>query len=359
MAFAGMNREIRKVGVIGSGNIGPDITLFLSKVFTPHGVPVVLVDIAPEALERGRARIRKKLDKGVTAGAFQPDFADRMIENIRFTTDYADLSGADLVIEAATEELSIKEKIFAELERVCAPDALLASNSSHLEPDVIFGRVREAHRCLVAHFFFPAERNLIVEIVPHAKTDRAITTFAMKFFEAIGKVPIRVKGRYGYAVNPVFEGLFHAALLLVDRGYASEKVVDAIAQKALKMGVGPFTGMNLTGGTPITYRGMQHYHTKIMPWFEVHPRLEERFRSGEPWPAAGRGEVVEYDEATYEAVAKRLQGAYLGLVNEVYGSGIVELGDLELAVETALVIEGPFKMMNRLGIETALSLVQA
>jgi 3-hydroxyacyl-CoA dehydrogenase len=99
---------------------------------------------------------------------------------------------------------------------------------------------------------FPAERNVLVEVVPGRDTDPKVADFCMRFYEQIGKVPIRVKSRYGYAVDPVFEGIFQAAALIVEEGTAGVKQVDAIACKA-RGGVGPFTAMNLTGGNPCDY----------------------------------------------------------------------------------------------------------
>ena len=121
--------------------------------------------------------------------------------------------------------------------------AVLASNSSHLEPEAIFAELGDRSRTLVIHYFFPAERNPVVEIVPGADTSSDLTASLMKFYEAIGKVPIEVKSRYGYAIDPIFEGLFQAAALLVEDGAGTTKEVDAVAARALGLTVGPFTAM--------------------------------------------------------------------------------------------------------------------
>lgn len=331
------------IGIVGSGNIGPDIALYMSKV----GRRVVVNDIAQAALDNGRARTEKKIARGVETGAFKPAQAEAMLDKLTWTTDKSALAGAEMIIEAATEELRIKQAIFRELD---AP--ILASNSSHLEPEAIFG---DDPRGLVTHFFFPAERNPVVEVVPGRATDPSVADFCMKFFEAIGKVPIRVGSRYGYALDPIFEGLFLAALRLADAGTATHKQIDVVAQQALGLGVGPFTAMNLTGGTPITRIGLGHYKTKIMSWFDVPPGLRDR---AEPWPAPGRGENVAVD-AVYDAVASRLTGAYFGLVGEVLDSGITNVDDLNMAAELALVIRPPFEMMNAVGPAESRRLVEA
>lgn len=359
MPYTAFGRTIRKIGVVGSGQIGPDIALYFSKVLHRSGVPVVVVDVAHAALEAGSAKTRKKLDKGVESKAFKAEEADSIFRNITFTGDYSALAGSDLVVEAATERLPLKQSIFAQLESLCPPDAILASNSSHLEPEAIFEKSKNPGRCLCIHYFFPAERNLLVEVIPGARTDRAVADFAMKFYEAIGKVPIRVRSRYGYAVDPIFEGLFQAAALCVEQGLASPKVVDAIACKALGLGVGPFTAMNLTGGNPITQHGLDEMHTKVNPWFKSPKLMNDQIASGKPWEAAGRGEAVSFTPETYETVAAELEGAYFGLAGEIIDAGLCSTADLEMAVEIGLVMTPPFALMNRLGVGKSLDRVKA
>jgi enoyl-CoA hydratase/3-hydroxyacyl-CoA dehydrogenase len=358
MPFSILGRSLTRVGVVGSGQIGPDIALFFSKTLAPHGVPVVVTDVAPAALEAGAARTKKKIDKGVETGAFTPDEAGRMARNITWTSEKQGLAGADLVIEAATERLEIKRSIFAELEGLVPHDAILASNSSHLEPEEIFAQAKRPDRTLVIHYFFPAERNVLVEVVPGKETAAAVAGFCMRFYEAIGKVPIRVGSRYGYAIDPIFEGLFLAALLLHEAGVASPKQIDAIAQKTLGLGVGPFTAMNLTGGNPLTQVGLGHYRDKIMPWFRSPKPLDEMVAKKGQWEAAGRGETVEWSAATGERVSRALLGAFFGLSCEILHSGITNVGDLDMAVELGLVMKPPFTLMNETGVPKALELVQ-
>lgn len=359
MAWEIYGRSIKKVGVVGSGNIGPEIALFFSKVIHGHEVPVIVVDIAEQALKSGEARVEGKIGRGVKTGAFQKEAAESMIANISWTTDYSKLKGADLVIEAATEDIGIKRKIFAELEKVCPESAILASNSSHMEPEFIFEKAKHKKRCLVIHYFFPAERNIIVEIVPGKDTAPEVESFLMSFYELIGKAPIRVKSRYGYAVDPIFEGIFLAAAFLVEKGLGTVKQVDTMAQRALGLGVGPFTAMNLTGGNPIIEHGLQEMHDKIAPWFKLPAILESQLVSGKSWDTPKRGEEISYSEGIYERAADYLRGAYFGLVCEILDSGIVSLSDLEMAVEAALVAKAPFQMMNKMGVEKALKLVKA
>lgn len=359
MAFTMFGRTIRKIGVIGSGNIGPDIALHLSQNLYAYGVPVVVVDIIQAALDAGSRKAQSKMAKAAEKGILKKEVADAIFKNMIFTTDYDTLSNADLVIEAAFESIDVKNKIFARCEEVCPETAVLASNTSHMVPDEIFNKVKDKSRCLALHYFFPAERNIAFEIIPAKETDPALVEFLMKFYEFIGKAPIYVEGRYGFALNPIFEGIFLAAALAVEKSLASVKQVDAIVQKALGMGVGPFTAHNLAGGNPLTQHGLKGMTTAIMPWYRSPKILDEQVKSGKPWETAGRGENVDYGPDTYQAVSDSVLGAYFGMACEIVGSGITNISDLELGVDVGLVMTPPFGLMNKIGVKKALELVEA
>lgn len=359
MAFTLGSRSLKKIGIVGSGQIGPDIALHMSKVLVPDGVSVVVVDIAPAALEAGRAKLDKKVHTGIETKAFTPEQGSAMKTNVSFTEDYEALRDADLVIEAATEDLALKQRIFAQVETLAASDGILASNSSHLEPDRIFTEANDPSRALVIHYFFPAERNPVVEIVPAQDTAPEVVDWILAFYEAIGKVPIRVGSRYGYAIDPIFEGLFQAAALAVEEGLGTVKEVDWVARKALGLGVGPFTAMNLTGGNPITSHGLDQAHERVNPWFQTPSLMKDAIASGEAWDVPARGESVDVNTERAQEIEARMVGAYFGLVNEVFSSGIVSLADLELGVSIGLVIRSPFAFMNEVGLQGALDRVRA
>ncbi|MBK8207816.1 MAG: 3-hydroxyacyl-CoA dehydrogenase/enoyl-CoA hydratase family protein [Planctomycetes bacterium] len=358
MAFTLKNWTLEKVGVIGSGQIGPDIALYFAKVLAPFGVSVVVIDVSADALAKGKAKLEKKVAKGVETGAFKALEAEAMTKSLTWTSDYAALKGCRLVIEAATENKDIKQKIVSALEAVVEPDCIIASNSSHMEPEVIFEKAKTPEHGLVVHYFFPAERNIIVEVVPGAKTHDVVTNWVMAFYEQIGKAPIQVGSRYGYAIDPVFEGIFQAAALQVESGAGNVKQVDEIARKALGLGIGPFTAMNLTGGNPITAVGLDHYTTKIHKWFRTPASLKALNEKKANWETAGKGEKVEYTEEQFKRIADAMTGAYFGLVGEIVDSGISNVGDMNMAVSTALVVKPPFEWMNEMGVNNALKLVE-
>lgn len=132
------DRSLTKVGVIGSGSIGPDIALYLAKVLAVESVSVVVVDVSQAALTRGEERLRKKVEKGIASGAFSTDLGEAMLRAVTFTPEYRELRGAGMVIEAATENLEIKQKIFLKVQEICGDECIMLSNSSHLTPEEIF-----------------------------------------------------------------------------------------------------------------------------------------------------------------------------------------------------------------------------
>ena len=362
MSLRAKHLTIRRVGVVGSGQIGPDIALHFAKTIHAVGGSVTVVDVAPPALERGLAKLEQKVAKGRESGAFTPDAADGIRAAVSFTSDYGALRDADLVIEAATENLAVKRRIFGQLESLCSPSAILASNSSHIEPELIFEPLQRRDRALVIHYFFPAERNPLVELVPipgRDGTSPGLVDAVDALYEAMGKVPIRVGSRYGYAVNPVFEGLFLAAALAVEDGLGTTKEVDAAARRALGLGVGPFTAMNLTGGNPITSHALDEMTTRVGPWFRTPRLMKEAMASGAPWDVPKRGEEVLLPTDREQRIADCMRGAFFGICGEIVDAGIVSLSDLELGVELGLVMRAPFAFMNALGVENSLALVRS
>ena len=361
MGFTFKGFPIDKIGVIGSGQIGPDIALYFAKALGSRDVPVVVVDVSTDALAQGRAKADQKIAKGVETGAFTAEAAERMSRVLCFTNDYEQLRGASLVIEAATEDLDVKRKIFTQLGEICGPTTILASNSSHLEPDTLFASLSLSARAraLVIHYFFPADRNPLVEIVPGRETAPALVNVLMGLFESIGKVPIRVAGRFGFAVNPVFEGLFLAAALAVEEGLGSTKEVDSVARTALRLGVGPFTAMNLTGGNPITNHALGEMTSKLGRWWRSPKLMQDAMASGAPWDVPKRDERIVVPPEREHRIRDTMRGAYFGLVGQILDSGIITLADMELAVETGLAMRAPIEFMNELGVSNALRLVEA
>ena len=359
MSYQFKNIELSKISIIGAGNIGPDICLHFAKVFARDGVKMVLLDISEQALESARARIEKKIARGVEARAFRADVAEAMLACISYTSNYDEISGSSLVLEAATEDEGIKDAIFTQADAICDENAIFLSNSSHMRPEVIFRNTSNPGRCLVAHYFFPAERNPIVEIIPGKDTDTTLTANLLGMYEAIGKVPMEVASSYGYAIDPIFEGLIQNAILCLQKGYGTVKEIDKVSMDALGCGVGPITAVTLAGGNEITDHGLNEMHTQLLPWFKSPELLKELIEKGGRWDIASRGDTIEVAADTEEVLRNQVVGAFCALASFIADLGICAISDLDKACEIALVIKPPFSMMNNMGIDKAHDIVEA
>ncbi len=358
MAYNLKDLKIQKLSVIGAGQIGPDICLHFAKVFWKNDVQLVLIDISQQALDIAQAKVEKKIERGRESGAFKSQMADTMKNSILYTTDYSNVFGSNIVLEAATEDGNIKDMIFKQVEELTDESCLFLSNSSHMQPEVIFRNIANKKRCLVTHYFFPAERNPIVEVVPGKDTDPRITETLMSFYEFIGKIPIEVQSSYGYAIDPIFEGLCELAILCLEKGYGSIKEIDKMAQKTLRQGVGPFTALNLTGGNPITNHGLEEMRETHISWFKSPKVLQDAVANNTKWDTAKRDEQVDVNPVKAEVLRKQFLGGYFALASYIIDLGIVSVDDLDMATEISLVISAPFTLMNKIGIDTSHSLVK-
>ena len=136
------NIKLSKLSVIGAGQIGTDILLHFAKVLAEKKVQLVLVDISETALQNARKKIEKKIAKGVEVLALAPALADTMKNCIKYSLHYSDIAGSEIVLEAATESEPVKDKIFKQAESLCSESTIFLSNSSHMQPEVIFRNIK-------------------------------------------------------------------------------------------------------------------------------------------------------------------------------------------------------------------------
>ncbi len=350
--------SLSHLGVIGSGQIGPDIALHFARELWPYRARVTVVDVSEKALSQGRAKLERKLEKDVQGKRLSAEAAAAVRELTRFTSDYGELAGAGLVVEAASENLELKRRIFADLRGRLGPQAALISNSSHLTPEEMFSGLSHPERGLVVHYFFPAERNPMVEVVAGAKTDPGLESDVLLLYQWLGKLPIRVGSRYGYAVDPIFEGQFLAAALCVEEGLGTVKEVDAVSREALGATVGSFTAMNLAGGNPLIDHGLAECGRRFCGWFRSPALLKRQLELGKPWDVPARGETVNVEPERRETIVRRLRGANFGLVCQIQDAGIIDIADHDLLLRAALDIRPPYAFMNELGVGESLRLVE-
>ncbi|GAA2521974.1 3-hydroxybutyryl-CoA dehydrogenase [Pilimelia columellifera] len=238
-----MTDGIGVVGVIGLGTMGAGIV----EVFARNGVDVIAVEITEDALERGRAALTRSTDRAVARGRLSEPDRDALLGRVSFATGLESLATADLVIEAVPERLEIKQSLFAELDRICPPATILATNTSSLSvTDIAVGAGRPG-RVVGIHFFNPAPVMKLVEIVRTVVTDDDVVDRAQELVDRLGKVGVTIGDRAGFIANFLLFGYLNQAVGMLESGYASRADIDAAMRVGCGLPMGPFALLDLIG----------------------------------------------------------------------------------------------------------------
>ncbi len=233
--------EVKKVAIIGAGTMGGGIGM----AFANAGFPVTLVETKQEALDRGRDLIRKNYAATVSKGRLSQAEMDKRLALLAGSLDYAAIADADLVIEAVFENLDVKREVFAKLDAIAKPGAILATNTSTLDVNAIAAATRRPEAVIGLHFFSPANVMRLLEIVRGARTSKETLATAMKVSKAIRKVGVVSGVCDGFIGNRMLEEYLRQAYFLVDEG-ASPQAVDRALQD-WGMAMGPFAMMDMAG----------------------------------------------------------------------------------------------------------------
>ncbi len=234
---------MKKIVVIGSGTMGLDI----AQVFARNGYEVVVRDISDEILSRAQARLNKGLDKLVSKGKMDEAGKADILAKMTFTTDLKLAADADLVVEAAVENLDIKKSIFAELDQICKSETILASNTSSISITAIAAATQRADKFIGMHFFNPATVMKLVEVIRGAHTsDETYNTIA-ELAKAIGKEPVEVNEAPGFVVNKILIPMINEGIDLVYTGVASVEGVDTAMKLGANHPMGPLALGDLVG----------------------------------------------------------------------------------------------------------------
>ena len=234
-------RPIRSAAVVGAGTMGGGIAM----VFANAGIPVLLKESEPDALDRGLATIRSNYANSVKRGRFTQEHADERMALITPTLSYDAFSNADIVVEAAFEAMALKKEIFGELARVCKLEAILASNTSTLSIDEIASATTRPDAVIGTHFFSPANVMRLLEIVRGAATSRETIATCMHFSKRLGKVGVLVGNCRGFVGNRMFHPYRREAQFLVEEGASIEAVDHALYDFGMAMG--PLSVADLAG----------------------------------------------------------------------------------------------------------------
>jgi 3-hydroxyacyl-CoA dehydrogenase len=227
------SRKIAKVGIVGAGTMGGGISM----CFANAGIPVAIVDAKQAALDRGLATIRKNYERSVTRGSLKPEQMEQRLALIAPSLDYAALGDADLVIEAVFENMALKKEIFARLDAVAKPGAILGTNTSTLDIDHIAAVTQRPQDVIGLHFFSPANVMRLQEIVQCAKTAPDVVMTALDIAKTIRKVGVVAKVCYGFIGNRMMDPYGREAERCLMEGAAPEEVDAALEDFGMAMGI--------------------------------------------------------------------------------------------------------------------------
>ena len=235
--------QIRKVGVVGLGTMGAGI----AQVSVQSGFDTVGREVSDELAERGRATIDRYLTRGVEKERLSPRERDDALGRLTLTTELLDLADCDLVIEAVLEDLDLKRQVFAELDRVTRPDAVLATNTSALSVSDIAEATARPERVVGMHFFNPAPVLPLVEIVRARESSDDALDAAYEWAEQAGKQPVRCNDTPGFIVNRILIPLLNDCVRVLDEAGVHPEDLDKAMTNGAGWPLGPCALIDLIG----------------------------------------------------------------------------------------------------------------
>lgn len=330
----------RRVAVIGAGTIGPDIGYYLKSALP--GLELVLVDVARAALDRALARFGEYASKALQRGRMSEAAAAAVQQGVTATTDYGAIRDCDWVLEAATENIALKRRIFAQVEELVAPDAIITSNTSSLPAAQIFAELKHRRRATVTHFFAPAWRNPLVEVIRASDADPEVIDYLRRVFCMTGKVPVLTGDVPCFMLDRIFDNWCNESGYSLEAATAAE--IDSVAAEFVQ--AGPFFVLNMSNGNPI----ITETNTLQADAEGEHYRPAPIFRSVGTWATVPLGKRVEVVPQTAATVRDRLLGILFSQAVDIVDRGIGEAADLDLGCRLALGFRrGPLELMRELG----------
>lgn len=278
--------NINKVAVIGAGTMGAQIAMVCALAH----YQVVLQDVSPESLEKGKGILKAQMGKRVEKGRLTAEEVEVAFKRIVFTTSLTDLKDTDLVIEAIVEKVDIKRELFTKLDQITPAHAILATNSSTIVSSKLADATKRPDKVCNVHFFNPALVMELVEVVrgPHTSEETAET--AMAFVKSINKYPVLLnKEISGFVANRILGKLMDEAVFLLENGIASHEDIDIVCKKALNHPIGPFALMDLTGIDVNYLVRMQRYQESGDEKDKPAKIVQEKVEKGELGRKTGKG----------------------------------------------------------------------
>jgi enoyl-CoA hydratase / 3-hydroxyacyl-CoA dehydrogenase len=342
------DRPFARLAVVGAGNMGSGI----AQKMATEGFPVVLVDLDDEKVGRGLRIVERTLGDGVARGIFSAPDAAAIQQRITGTSRFEDLADVDLVVEAVFEDFDVKQQVFRRLDDVCRESAILATNTSSYSVTELAAATRHPERVLGLHYFYHPAKNRLVEVVAGKATDPHVLRRAWRLQEALGKTPIASSDSHGFVVNRFFLPWLIEAVHMLAEGIASTATIDEAAKKAFGIGMGPFELMNVTG-VPIALHSSTTFGRAFGPLYEPPTLLRAQAESGSHWDINGVP-----DPTRFSVVGDRLSAAAFHVAATLVDEHVGTVEDTDIGARVGLRWrQGPFEMMNHVGIARALDLV--
>jgi enoyl-CoA hydratase/3-hydroxyacyl-CoA dehydrogenase len=328
-----------EIAIIGAGTIGPDIGYYLKSALP--SVKLYLVDILEEPLNNAEKRISAYAKKAIDKKKMSAEKAKAVVNNIAYTTDYSLIKDCDLIIEAATESIPLKQKIFDTIEKIVKEDAIITSNTSSIPADRLFLKMKKPERTTVTHFFAPAWRSLPVEVINWEGGSPETIDYLFWFFAKTGKAPIITGNAICFVLDRIFDNWCNEAAYLLDNASAGQ--IDKVAEAFVF--AGPFFVLNMANGNPIiietnTLQMEEGSHYKPAPILD----------SVEKWLTHRPGAQIEVSKDLANTICDRLLGILFSQSFDIIDRGIGTKEDLNFGCQVALGFrKGPFDIMKGLG----------
>ncbi|KJS29435.1 MAG: 3-hydroxybutyryl-CoA dehydrogenase [Desulfatitalea sp. BRH_c12] len=235
--------EIKKFGVIGSGQMGNGI----AQVAAMSGLDVIMNDIKEEFVQNGLRTIGKFFDRGIEKGKLTPEQKEAVLGRIKTSTDIADMADADFVVEAATEKENLKFQIFQNLDKICRPEVILSSNTSSIPIGRIAAQTRRPDKVIGMHFMNPVPLMKLVEVIRGLATSEETFQITWQLSEKFGKTPAEANDYPGFIANRILMPMINEAIFALYQSVGSREAIDTVMQLGMNHPMGPLALADLIG----------------------------------------------------------------------------------------------------------------